>query len=192
VQLQLNPHFIYNAISSIGSLISTRQNERANEYLSAFSDIMRETLKNQDRQLVNLDQDIRALEKYIRLEQLRFGFRYRIDTDPELDLLSLRFPPMLLQPIIENAVKYALSHRGEQGILSVSFRKSGAHLTVTVQDNGSGSAGNPAMKSGYGLLFTRRRIANLNKLYKDTLISFTLDLPEPGATARFIFNNWLD
>ncbi len=191
VQSQLNPHFVYNALSSIEGLVTNKENERANEYLSSFSEIMRDTLKNSGLLFISLAQDIEMLERYIAIEQLRFEFRYAIAIDPQLDLDVIEFPPMLLQPCVENAVKHGVSGLRNKGMISIAFRKKATDLEITITDNGKYQTNKTREGHGYGIKFTTERIKGLLKLYKQEKIDYSLLHTEEGTTATFFFKNWI-
>ncbi len=191
VQSQLNPHFVYNALSSIEGLVTNKENDRANEYLASFSDIMRDTLKNSNVLFISLAQDIEMLEKYIAIEQLRFEFKYILSIDPDLDLEAIEFPPMLLQPSVENAVKHGVAGMGSAGTITLIFSKTGSNLEIMIEDNGSGYQPKDNRKSGYGIKFTRERIDKLKKLYRSENIKYDLIYTDHGTKAYFFFENWL-
>lgn len=191
VQSQLNPHFVYNALSSIEGLVTNKENDRANEYLASFSDIMRDTLKNSNVLFISLAQDIEMLEKYIRIEQLRFEFKYVLSIDPNLDLEAIEFPPMLLQPSVENAVKHGVAGMSSAGIITLAFSKTGSNLEITIEDNGKGDQPKDNRKPGYGVKFTRERIEKLKKLYRSENIKYNLTYTDQGTKAYFFFENWL-
>lgn len=193
VQAQLNPHFVFNALSSIEGLVTNKENERANEYLSSFSDIMRDTLKNSRETMIPLSEDLDTLEKYLRVEQLRFEFKWMIDIDPELDLDQLELPPMLLQPVVENAIKHGISGKGNEGLLVIAFQKRDNDLIIIVEDNGGKQITSDQSRkgNGYGLQLTRDRIERLRELYKTDNISFTLKHQSNSSKATYYFENWI-
>ena len=118
-------------MSSIGGLVIAEQNDRANEYLNTFSDIMRRTLTNSDRLFIYLSDELEHLQEYIALEQLGIEFRLVLHIDPDLDLDCIDFPPMLLQPTIENAVKHGVADLGQKGIIWLSlFKKENESITI--------------------------------------------------------------
>ena len=193
VQTQLNPHFVFNALSSIEGLVSNQENERANEYLSSFSDIMRDTLKNSRETMIPLSEDLDTLEKNLRVEQLRFEFKWMMDIDPALDLDQIEFPPMLLQPVVENAIKHGISEKGNKGLLVIAIQKRNNDLIIDVEDNG-GKQKNTTRKAngnGYGLQLTRDRIERLRELYKTDNISFVLRHQSNSSKATYYFENWI-
>jgi hypothetical protein len=188
---QLNPHFVFNALSSIEGLVSSQENERANEYLSSFSDIMRDTLKNSRELLISLSQELDTLEKYLRVEQLRFEFRWTLQIDPELDLDAIEFPPMLLQPVVENAIRHGVASLGRDGEIKITCLKKGNDLIIRVLDNGGCRKKKNTPGQGYGLKITEERMQRLKELYKREHIHFTLDPGDEKTTAEFYFENWI-
>ena len=191
VQSQLNPHFVYNALSSIEGLITNNENDRANEYLSSFSDIMRDTFRNSDVLFISLAQDLEMLEKYICLEQLRFEFRYEIFIDSRLDPHAIEFPPMFLQPVVENAVKHGVAGMRNMGIISIAIKGKEKDLEITIKDNGIKQNKKSVTGNGYGMQLTKERIEHLKKIYKKENISFCLNHRDNGTTVVFQFENWI-
>jgi hypothetical protein len=191
VQSQLNPHFVYNSLSSIEALVALKENDRANEYLNRFSELMRETMTNSNLLLTSLADDISMVENYIHIEQLRFEFRFVMQIDPALDLYAIDFPPMVLQPCLENAVKHGVSGLGPLGTIHLKFQKQGNDLLITVLDNGNIKNTTSKKGNGMGLKLTKERIYNLKKLYKNENIEFSLTSTEQGTMASFYFQNWI-
>ncbi len=191
VQTQLNPHFVFNALSSIEGLVTNNENVRANEYLTSFSDIMRDTLRNSREHMIPLSHDLDTLEKYLRVEQLRFEFKWRMEIDPELDLDQIEFPPMLLQPVVENAIKHGIAGQGKDGEMIISFTKRDNHLLITVTDNGGLQKKVDKKGNGYGLQLTHDRIERLRELYKTENIHFKLTHFSESSVATYYFENWI-
>ena len=151
IRSQFNPHFVFNALSSIQSLIGHGDTVSAERYLHDFSGLMRQSLKESERDLVSIAQEIDLLDKYLRLEQLRFGFGYSISFD--LDIHTTDIPTLLLQPVVENAVKHGVSGMGEEGQIDLKFSRVGDDMHVEISDNGNrwDAAGK---KEGFGLKLT--------------------------------------
>jgi heme exporter protein D len=189
-QSQLNPHFIFNALTSIDALVHEGKNEKATAYLSDFSDMMRNTLRNGDIVFTSLSEDIAMLEKYIRIEQLRFDFRYAINIDPQIDTDSIEFPPMLLQPAVENAVKHGVSGMGSMGLILIGISRVGSDLVITIKDNGHKKHPAKSKGTGHGIVFTKERISSLFKLYKHE-IDYRMDYLPNETLVHFHFKNWL-
>ncbi|KQS30714.1 sensor histidine kinase [Dyadobacter sp. Leaf189] len=188
IQSQLNPHFIFNALGSLQGLINKNEIDRANTYLSGFSKLMRNTLTQSEKDMVPLSVEISNIENYIKLEQLRFGFTYQILVAPELGNVQTEVPPLLIQPVVENAIKHGISALGAHGQLTVSFQKSGTELIIEVKDNGSGF--DISRKSGgKGLGLTRERIKLLNKQRR--LISMQIESDSNGTRITITLKQWL-
>ncbi|WP_018627699.1 sensor histidine kinase [Niabella aurantiaca] len=190
IRSQFNPHFVFNALSSIQGLITKNDTAGAHQYLSEFSTLMRESLKGSDREMISITHETAILQKYLNLEQLRFGFRYNISVDEAIDGNAVEVPALLLQPLVENAVKHGIGALQEKGVLQINFKKENDDLVVTVTDNGKGfDAG--AQTGGFGLKLTRDRILLLNKTLPLQQIALSFDKDEKGTTARIYFKNWL-
>lgn len=191
-QSKLNPHFVFNAMSSISGLINSEQNERAEEYLNNFSDIMRTTLVNSNQLFIPLSDELDCLRKYIVLEQLGIEFRFELIIDPELNLNTIELPPMLLQPSVENAVKHGVANMGQQGIIQLSLLKQANDLLILIKDNGKPSNDHTTKPgTGYGITLTKERIEVLGRLFPKDKIIYGLEFNEKGAIASFRFENWL-
>ncbi len=191
-QTKLNPHFVFNAMSSISGLISSKQNEQAEEYLNNFSDIMRTTLINSNRLFIPLSEELDWLGKYIALEQLCIEFRFELIIDPELNIDTFEIPPMLLQPSVENAVKHGVADMGQQGIIQLSLFKQANDLLILIKDNGKPSNNHTTKPgTGHGITLTKERIEILGKLFPKEKIIYGLEFNENGAIASFRFENWL-
>lgn len=189
-QSQLNPHFIFNALNSIDTLIHDGAYDKATAYLSDFSDMMRNALHNGEIMFTRLSQDIEIMEKYVRIEQLRFGFQYTIHLDDILDADSIEVPPLLWQPTVENAVKHGVSGMKENGMIQINIVKEGNDLWIRVQDNGPTNPKAHVGGNGRGLLLTKERIDKLHALYKHE-IDYKLQYLPMYTLATFQFKNWL-
>jgi two-component system LytT family sensor kinase len=188
---QLNPHFIFNALSSIQGLINKNDINAANRYLSVFGNLVRSSLTSSDKAFIPLSHEINTLETYLVLEQLRFNFTWTIDTDKQLPGEEIEVPPLLLQPLVENAVKHGIASLHEKGTIHVSIEKKGIDLVIQISDNGSGF--DPGQQiTGYGLKLTKDRIQLLNELSADRNIIITINSNNgKGTNIDFLFKNWL-
>jgi len=190
IYAQLNPHFIFNALSSIQGLINKQDVKGANSYLSDFAGLLRESLNNSNKEQIAIKQEVVALETYLKLEQLRFGFKYAIHVAKNINVYETEIPSLLLQPLVENAVKHGVSGLQEKGIISINFIREQNDMVVSVADNGDGfsPAGNA---NGFGLKLTRDRIKLLNDFTDGQTISFEIGANIPaGTVAGLIFKNW--
>ncbi|MBT1709111.1 histidine kinase [Fulvivirgaceae bacterium PWU5] len=138
-QMQLNPHFIYNAIANLQGLIGGGKKQEANAYLVSFSQLMRNVLELNRHEMIALEDEITSLKNYIELQQMRFAnmFDYRIEVQ-DLDTEAIKIPPMLLQPFVENAIEHGFKNIGYKGQLQISFRMEAQQLHIGIGDNGVG------------------------------------------------------
>ncbi len=142
LRLQMNPHFIFNALNSIQSLIGTGKEKEARYYLAKFSRLMRQILDNSRKSLITLEEEINTLENYLLVEQFctnnRFDYSIHINEELEADFIEI--PPMLVQPFVENAIKHGMKGRDadNKGLISITFEESKNSLICTITDNGIG------------------------------------------------------
>lgn len=167
LKVQMNPHFIFNALNSIQEFILTNEKKLANSYLGKFSDLMRLYLDMSNKISITLSEEIRAMELYLELEAMRFeeNFSYTLTVSPQLRTDEIKIPAMIIQPYIENAIKHGLLHKRNNRKLSVSFVSDGNNdmVVCTVADNGIG----------------RKQSQELNNIRNRTYTSFAT-----GATQK--------
>ena len=164
LRYQLNPHFLFNTLNAISTLILDNQNRTANHAVMRLSEFLRYTLDQDPMKRVTLRQEIEALDLYLGTERLRFGERLRLEYAIEGPALDALVPSLLLQPLLENALKYAVSPREEGGMVRIEGRTRGAMLEVSVIDDGPGigDGSRPAeRRGGVGLRNARERLAVL-------------------------------
>ena len=150
LRAQMNPHFIFNALSSINNFILKNEKSFASEYLIKFSKLIRLILENSKQPLISLGLELDALKLYTDIEKLRFEqqFDYELFVDPEVDTTSIKVPPLILQPFVENAIHHGLMPKQDKGSLQIFIRESGSQLKISIVDNGVGrSYSNAAKKS---------------------------------------------
>lgn len=138
LRYQLNPHFLFNTLNSISTLVLLKQTEPANAMLTRLSSFLRHTLLTQPTGKVTLDQEIETLKLYLGIERMRFEERLRTDFQIEPAAREALLPAMLLQPLVENAIKYGVSQQEEGAKISIAARVVGPQLRVTVSDTGPG------------------------------------------------------
>ncbi|MDN3493118.1 tetratricopeptide repeat-containing sensor histidine kinase [Winogradskyella bathintestinalis] len=165
---QMNPHFIFNSLNSIGDYILKNDTQSASDYLSKFAKLMRLTLENSEKKEVFLSDDISLLKTYMDIERKRFNstFNYSIEVEANLDPSNILVPPMILQPFIENSIIHGLSHKDEPGRVKISFKEESDMLICSVDDNGVGrnQSVTPENKKSMGIAITKSRIEIINKL----------------------------
>ncbi|HET9864494.1 MAG TPA: histidine kinase [Steroidobacteraceae bacterium] len=178
LRYQLNPHFLFNTLNAISTLILDNENRTANQTVMRLSEFLRYTLDQDPMKKVTLRQEIEAMNLYLTTEKLRFGDRLQLEFAVEERALEALVPSLLLQPLIENAVKYAVSPSERGGIIRVEARARGSMLELAVADDGPGLNGVavPAAGRGVGLRNTRERLA---VLYEDKHRFATMD-NKPG------------
>lgn len=192
IRSQLNPHFVFNALGSIQGLINTNEINKANQYLSEFSNLLRDSLKNSDKDFVPLESELKMIKSYLRLEQLRFGFEYKINVDNSLNTSEIQIPSLLIQPLIENAVKHGIAGMRENGKITIDFSKKNKTVYIQINDNGKGFDLNDD-STGYGLKLTRERIHLLNQTHKEEFIAMDIkSVKEQGSNAFLSFKNYLE
>ena len=182
LRYQLNPHFLFNTLNSISTLVLLKQTEQANAMLSRLSSFLRHTLVNEVHSRVSLAQEIETLKLYLDIEKMRFEERLRprfaIDDDVEDALL----PSLLLQPLVENAIKYAVTPMEAGADITIAAERSGSDVVINVSDTGPGSDGtvSPAFAStGVGLGNIQER---LKQAYGDEARLETRSHPGSGFT----------
>ncbi len=159
LQARINPHFFFNTLNTIGSLLD-EDARTAEELLETFADLFRYAFDAADAAPVPLRDEIAFTRGYLRIEQVRFGDRLRVTWDVEPDSLSVRVPGLVLQPLVENAVGHGLAPRARGGRIDVSTRLDGGMLRIDVADDGAGLSGNgPGLiREGHGLGNIARRL----------------------------------
>ncbi|MFK8055005.1 MAG: sensor histidine kinase [Saprospiraceae bacterium] len=143
LRAQMNPHFVSNVINALRALILEGENKQAYSYLSRFAHVVRTMLGSADKQLIPLSEELRLLKDYVALEELRFGRKveFVFKVSDEIDVEGVLIPPMLLQPLVENAMHHGLfplTEREPRIVLDVSTEESSDALNITVSDNGIG------------------------------------------------------
>lgn len=189
LRLQMNPHFIFNALNSIQALVSSNDSKTARLYLAKFSKLMRQILDNSRRASIPLENEIATLENYLAIEQFcnNHRFDYKIDYDDELDAESIEIPPIIVQPFVENAIVHGVTQLDKKGKIIVRFFIDKEVLICEVEDNGIGRSAAAKMKSqrdqqhkSTALLITQERLDTLNKRSVQPSISYTDLIDENG------------
>ena len=161
LQAQIEPHFLFNTLATIQSLIG-RSPEKANLMMDNFIAYLRQSLSASRAQVGTVQQEFDLLRHYLELLKIRMGDRLQFELDLADDLRSEPLAPMLLQPIVENAIKHGLEPKVEGGMVRVSARRDGAQMVLTVADNGLGFSDHAdSSGEGVGLSNLRERIAVL-------------------------------
>lgn len=151
LKTQLRPHFLFNTLNGIGSLIETRDNDEAYQMLNQLSDLLRETLNHTESDFIELSEELAYLEKYLHLESLRHGSRLKVSYQLQEETQTLLVPALILQPLVENTIRHALPKSSITIHLQISARLDGPWLELTVSDDGSGKVADKDTPSGLGV-----------------------------------------
>ena len=168
IRSQMNPHFVFNALGSIQSLINQEKTADANHYLVNFARLLRMALSSADKKLTSLADELEQLELYLRLEQLRVPFVYRISVAENVHPANEEIPGMLIQPIVENAVIHGIVPQ-QGGHIDIHIRKADNILHIEVVDDGAGFTDDALQKNGFGIRAINERIALLNNELKTNI-----------------------
>lgn len=162
LRTQLNPHFLFNAMNSIAMLVRKQENPRAVTMIAGLSDLLRSMLEEHPAQEVRLREELEFLERYLAVEEARFPDRLQVAIRAEDRLLEAYVPNLVLQPLVENAIKHGISRRASAGHLAITAERRNGTLTLSVIDDGPGpGSGDGNGTSGVGLRNIRARLENL-------------------------------
>jgi signal transduction histidine kinase len=156
LKMQIHPHFLFNTLNSISALLH-KDIEAADRMIARLGDFLRLTLKRSDAQLVDFEQELEFLRCYLDIELIRFQDRLTVEMDVEPDALTAMVPNLILQPIVENAVRHGVAKKTTPGRISIRAHRRGDRLIMQVEDNGPGLNGN-SNGTGIGLSNTRARL----------------------------------
>jgi LytS/YehU family sensor histidine kinase len=182
---QLNPHFIFNSITSIQDFVLKKETGEADHYLSSFSMLIRHVLENSRADYVPVKKEIKTIENYLELQHLRFPelFDYEIKVDPDIDPEEMAIPPMLAQPFIENAVEHGIKHKKSRGKIQVIFRIHDKTIILEILDDGVGrkkamdiEKGQMKTHKSLSTEITHERIKAMNKRVKHKIFFEINDL----------------
>lgn len=153
LRAQMNPHFLFNSLNSINTMILNDEPESASRYLSKFSRLVRLMLENSEQSKVSLKDELETLEAYIQLEAIRFNNKmdYKIELDAHIDKEETFLPSMVLQPFVENAIWHGLLHKNKKGLLTIEIKEKGDCLLCSIIDNGVGREKSLTLKKKGGL-----------------------------------------
>ena len=183
LRLQLNPHFLFNSLSAVVTLVQQGENRTAAMMLHRLSDLLRATLRRDDATEIPLRTELELLRLYLDIECVRFADRLSIQMDVDPGLSACLVPPMIVQPLVENAVRHGLGEREGAGAIRIGACREGDHLRIEVDDNGIGLArGATRAPSGGGLGLANVR-ERLLALYGETAGLSLTERPEGGARA---------
>jgi sensor histidine kinase YesM len=159
LQMQLEPHFLFNTLNAITTLVEIGRQSQAAEMLGHLNAILKRTLERNAPEKVPLAQELEIVENYLAIEQVRFADRLRVDIKVDPGALHSLVPCFLLQPIVENAIRHGIAHCEDVGVVEASARREGSRLRIAVRDSGVRAKGQATPGNGIGLTNTRERLA---------------------------------
>ena len=161
LKMQLHPHFLFNTLNAVSTLVRTNKNEAATDMIAGLSELLRLTLESSGAQEVSLKQELDFLERYLDIEQIRFGDRLRVQMNIEPAALRARVPNLLLQPLVENAIRHGIAPRAEAGLVEIRATRENGMLRLQVHDDGPGLPDGDGLHNGVGLTNTMARLQRL-------------------------------
>lgn len=160
LQMQLEPHFLFNTLNAVTTLVELGHREQALETLENLHTVLKLVLKRNTPSKIPLAQELEVLESYLAIEQVRFADRLRVDINLDPSTLDGLVPCFLLQPIVENAIRHGIAHCEDSGWIETSAQRLGARMCLQVRDNGPGLNGRSASGFGLGLSNTKERLTH--------------------------------
>jgi two-component system, LytTR family, sensor kinase len=181
LKMQLHPHFLFNTLHSISSLV-LEDPPKANSMIARLGDFLRLTVDNSEQQLVTLKEETEFLRCYLDIEQVRFGDRLTVAFELEPQTLSAQVPHLILQPVVENAIQHAIAPRSARGHINIEAKRLNSLLRIAIRDNGPGISSNANLpwKQGVGLTNVRTR---LQQIYGPDFRFELMNASEGGLTA---------
>ena len=188
LQLQMNPHFVFNSLTSIQGLIMNDSSDEALVYLGDLASIIRASLENATEDYIPLTEEIEFLKTFAEIEKYRFKNKFEINFINYLKTENAGIPPMLLQPIIENAIKHGIAGLDRKGIINITFELNDRILTVTIEDNGlgrnNGNSNGHKEHTGKAISIINERLALLNDKHNTNVHKMKIiDLFKEGKPA---------
>jgi two-component system LytT family sensor kinase len=183
LRMQLNPHFLFNTLNTLGVLMKEDTAE-AGRLLVRLSDLLRSILAGNSSQQTDLRQELALLDNYLEIERSRFGDRLHIERHVDPQALDAKVPALLLQPIVENAIRHGIALQATPGTVTISAARSGEQLLLEVADDGRGWTGDGASQNGRGGIGLGNTRARLEKLYGARQQLLLGASPTGGAAVR--------
>ena len=188
---QMNPHFIFNALSNITNLVEKQDNAAASRYLNRFAKLVRHILESTREDFIMLEDELKNLENYLELQKLRLSdrFSYSITLEDDIDPEEIMVLPMLIQPFVENSIEHGIKPKEGRGTVAIRFHKKGELITCEVEDDGIGreqSLKIEGLKAGhrsYGVTIARERLAAMSKKLRRSVQLSIIDLKTDSGHA---------
>ncbi|MEO0559938.1 MAG: histidine kinase [Bacteroidota bacterium] len=161
LRMQVRPNFLFNALHAVSATVRKGDGDGAVTMIQQLADLLRSSLESDGSTEVALSREIDVLERYLALERLRVGDRLTVDWAIDPDTRSVRVPPWTLQPLVENAIKYAVATHSDPATITLRAQRDGDTVRLAVEDDGPGVSSAPTTSTGLGLATTRARLAAL-------------------------------
>lgn len=200
---QINPHFIFNSLSTAQFFVKKNRNKEAYEHINQFSDLLRSYIKSSRDKYITIEEELRNLENYLQLQLKRFEnkFEYQFEIGPYVNPSSIKIPSLLLQPLVENALNHGIFHSHKKGLLIISFKVDNEHneLICIIDDNGIGRHLSKKLRSeiikradSYGNILIKELIETFNKYETIKIDLEYIDkvAPENGTTVKIKIKNY--
>jgi len=193
LRAQMNPHFIFNCLNSIKSLIQQHEEEKSVTYLTTFSKLIRTLFNNADKKAISLYDEIETCRLYLQLESMRFDakFSYSVNVDNDIDMKSILVPALIIQPFIENAVWHGIVPRNSAGKVALNVLEKDRHIQIVIEDDGIGREASERNKPDTGLVhqsrgvnLTQSRLELDNLLRQRQAVLETIDIKDEKGMAR--------
>ncbi len=191
-RLQMNPHFVFNALLAIQGYMYNNQPHEAGRYLTSFAKLIRHTLYGSTEDFIHLDKEVEALQYYLDLQRMRFNnmFDYNIEIDGDIMPEAILIPPLLIQPFLENSIEHGLQHKAGRGLLELKIVNSGNAIEVIIDDNGIGRENamnlqhaKEKLHKSMGQDIVRKRIESLNMIMTQKIRLEIIDLKDEQGNA---------
>lgn len=188
---QLNPHFLFNSLNAIQGTFNSSP-EKANTYIGNVAKFMRDVMDNGRKEFISLQEELQLEADYLRLEQERVSFSYSINVAAEISPAMIDFPPLLLQPILENSIRHAFNRELASPTIVINIFGHENTLQIEITDNGCSSWDSITACEGHGLSLIRKRIAIYNQRLENMPIQMKINFQEgTGTITNFTLQNWL-
>src|SRR5258705_3983791 len=173
LKMQLHPHFLFNTLNGIAGLVRDSRNKAAVDMLAGLSDLLRYTLENAGKQEVPLKEELEFLELYLDIQQMRFSDRLKVEMHIEPEVLNALVPNLILQPLVENAIRHGVSRRAGSGVVGINARRNEGSLRISIYDDGLGLKRDDgaATVEGVGLPNTRAGLGQLPRARQSVSLS---------------------
>ena len=163
----MNPHFIFNSLSSIQNFVLNKDTEKANEYLTKFGELTRSILEASKEPFIAIEKELETLKNYVALESLRFSkqINLAVKLDQEIDGSFDQIPPLFIQPLLENAIKHGFKNK-DSGTITLTLEKEKSQVHLSVEDDGEGITDEITNHKSYALDIIRERLKATAKKFK--------------------------